>query len=86
MRSTRAIREFQANQGLPRSGILDEATRLHLSKPGDPYLPYTVTQGDMAKVDPTPPTFVDKAKKTYLGYNNAWEMLGEKISQLAGFS
>lgn len=85
MRSTRAIREFQANQGLARTGVLDEATRLHLSKPGNPYLSYTVTAADMARIDPTPASFLAKSKKTCLGYNDAWEMLGEKFHSSPDF-
>jgi len=85
MRSTRAIREYQANQGLPQSGLLDDATRAALNKPGDAFVPYTVTAPDMGKVDPTPSSFLEKSKKLYLGYNDPWEMLGEKFHSSPDF-
>ncbi|MEZ0300247.1 MAG: L,D-transpeptidase family protein [Candidatus Methylacidiphilales bacterium] len=79
MRTERALRAFQESCGLPTSGILDDATRAAIGEPGEPFMIYTVTEEDMAKVVPTPKTWVEKSKVKYLGYNNAWEMLGEKF-------
>jgi lipoprotein-anchoring transpeptidase ErfK/SrfK len=79
MRSRRAIKQFQIGNGLPATGELDFETRMRLGTPGNPLTEYTVTAEDMAKIQPTPSAFRDKAKLTYLGYNDAWEMLGEKF-------
>lgn len=57
---------------------MDDATRLHLGKPGIPFVYYEVTDSDMSMIKPTPSLWREKAEAPYLGYNNAWEMLAEK--------
>lgn len=79
MRSRRALIQLQKSAGLPTTGTLDEATRLYLGKPGEPFTQYTVTAEDMGKVQPTPATWKAKANVTYLGYNTPLEMLSEKF-------
>lgn len=79
MRSKRALVQFQKNRNLPVTGELDIESRMALGTPGNPFKPYVVTQEDMNTIQPTPILWVEKAKATYLGYNNAWEMLSEKF-------
>ena len=79
MRSRRAVSQFQKSMGLVISGDMDDATRVCLSEPSLPFCSYIVTAEDMAKVVPTPTTWKGKAQATYLGYNDAWEMLAEKF-------
>ena len=79
MRSKRAITQFQKNRALPVTGILDIETRMAIGMPGNPFSDYTITDADMAMIQPAPPLWRDKAKAAYLGYNDAWEMLSEKF-------
>lgn len=79
MRSRRALRQFQLAEGLPASGELDAATRSRLGRPSDPFIRYTVTSADMEQVDPTPASFLEKSRKTFLGYNDGLEMVSEKF-------
>jgi lipoprotein-anchoring transpeptidase ErfK/SrfK len=79
MRSERALRQYQRAEGLPVTGLLDARTRNHMGQPARPFIEYTVTAADMAKVDPTPASFLAKSKKTYLGYNSGMEMIAEKF-------
>lgn len=85
MRSRRAVTQFQKNRGLPITGQLDVETRLALGFPGNPFTGYTVTAADLARIQPTPPLWRDKSKATHLGYNDVWEMLGEKFHAMPSF-
>jgi len=85
MRSKRAITQFQRNRNLPVTGELDIETRMALGTPGNPFKTYIVTQDDMSKIQPTPILWAEKAKATYLGYNEPWEMLSEKFHASPGF-
>jgi lipoprotein-anchoring transpeptidase ErfK/SrfK len=79
MRSKRALIQFQRNRNLPITGELDFESRLALGTPGNPFKNYLITQEDMGMIQPTPQLWADKAKATYLGYNDSWEMLSEKF-------
>lgn len=85
MRSRRAITQFQKNRGLPVTGQLDVETRLALGVAGNPFTSYTVTAADMALIVPTPVLWRDKSKAAHLGYNDVWEMLGEKFHAMPSF-
>ena len=79
MRTQRMLRAFQDSRGLPRTGVLDAATRAAIGEPGEPFLNYTVTPADVASIMPKPQTWRDKAKAARLGYNDIWELLAEKF-------
>ncbi|MFQ3671338.1 MAG: L,D-transpeptidase [Verrucomicrobiia bacterium] len=79
MRSRRALRQFQLAEGLAATGELDGATRARLGRPAEPFLRYTVTEADMALVDPTPTSFLEKSRKSFLGFNDGLEMVSEKF-------
>ena len=79
MRTQRMLRAFQESRGLPRTGVLDAATRAAIGEPGEPFLNYTVTPADVASIMPKPQTWREKAKATRLGYNDIWELLAEKF-------
>ena len=85
MRSKRAITQFQKNRNLPVTGELDFESRMALGTPGNPFKTYVVTQADMDMIQPTPVLWAEKAKATYLGYNDAWEMLSEKFHTAPAF-
>lgn len=79
MRTERALKAFQSANGLPITGKLDEDTRARIGEPGEPFQNYTVTEADMATIVPPPKTWLEKSQVKYLGYNEPWEMLGEKF-------
>jgi len=73
------LRAYQSSLGLPKSGFLDDATRNAIGEPGEPFLSYTVTDGDIAAIMPKPPTWRAKSQAVRLGYNDIWELLAEKF-------
>lgn len=77
-RSQKSVSHFQRTMGLAPSGKLDEATRIWLGEPEYPFAYYTVTEADMALVQPTPKLWREKSKATFLGYDTPWEMVAEK--------
>jgi lipoprotein-anchoring transpeptidase ErfK/SrfK len=79
MRSKRSIVQYQKSRGLPVTGLLDDATRMELGTPGNPFLQYTITAEDIAQVMPPPSTWREKSKATFLGYKSGWEMLADKF-------
>lgn len=85
MRSRRALTQFQRHRGLPVTGELDVETRSALGFPGNAFTTYTVTAEDMAAIQPTPRLWADKARASHLGYNDVWEMLGEKFHAMPSF-
>jgi lipoprotein-anchoring transpeptidase ErfK/SrfK len=85
MRSKRALTQFQRNRSLPVTGELDFESRLALGTPGNPFKTYLVSQEDMNLIQPTPVLWAEKAKASFLGYNDAWEMLSEKFHTTPGF-
>lgn len=78
-RTSRALRDFQAYYNLPITGQFDDVTLAQIGEPTNPLTSYEVTADDMARILPTPKTWLAKSKATYLGYNDAWEMLAEKF-------
>lgn len=85
MRSRRAVSQFQKNRGLPVTGELDIETRMALGFPGNPFKTYIVTAEDLATIQPTPLLWREKSLATHLGYNEPWEMLGEKFHAMPSF-
>ena len=79
MRTQRMLRAFQSSRGLPRTGFLDPATRAAIGEPGEPFLNYTVTPGDIASIMPKPTSWRAKSQVKRLGYNEIWELLAEKF-------
>ncbi len=85
MRTQRMLRAYQTSRGLPATGFLDPATRAAIGEPGEPFLTYTVTPGDIAAIMPKPQGWREKAKAKRLGYNNIWELLAEKFHCTRGY-
>ena len=84
-RSRKSICHFQRAMGLRQTGEFDEATRIWLGEPECPFVDHTVTEADMALVQPTPKLWRDKSKATFLGYDTPWEMLAEKTHSTPAF-
>jgi lipoprotein-anchoring transpeptidase ErfK/SrfK len=76
-----AISGFQKNNGLPVSGVMDEATWAALNADVEPVLvTYTITDVDAAgPFQQIPADMMDKAALATLGYSNLTEALGEKF-------
>lgn len=76
-----AISGFQKNNGLPVSGVMDEATWVALNADVEPVLvTYTITDTDAAgPFQQIPADMMDKATLTTLGYRDLTEALGEKF-------
>jgi lipoprotein-anchoring transpeptidase ErfK/SrfK len=79
MRTQRMLRAFQASRGLPVTGFLDQPTRDAIGEPGEPFLSYVVTVGDVASIMPKPASWRAKSQVPRLGYNDIWELLAEKF-------
>ncbi|TLX23242.1 murein L,D-transpeptidase [Thermomonas fusca] len=78
----RAVRGYQAAQGIEASGKLDAATWAALNQDAAPVLvEYTLTAEDVAgPYAPTPEQPADKAKMPRLVYQDVFEMLGERFN------
>jgi lipoprotein-anchoring transpeptidase ErfK/SrfK len=85
MRTQRMLRAFQASRGLPVTGFLDQPTRDAIGEPGEPFLSYVVTSGDLASIMPKPTSWREKSKVARLGYNDIWEMMAEKFHCTRGY-
>lgn len=78
----RAVRGYQAVQGIEASGKLDAPTWAALNQDAAPVLvEYTLTAEDVAgPYAPTPEQPADKAKMPRLVYQDVFEMLGERFN------
>ncbi len=79
MRTQRALKAFQEANGLPVTSQLDPDTRARIGEPGEPFTNYVITEADIATIAPPPKLWLEKSKVPFLGYNDGWEMLGEKF-------
>jgi len=82
MNVAKAVRAFEASQGLPENGKLDEATWAALNRDTAPALiQVTLTQADVdGPYLPTPERAEEKAKMKRIVYQDAREMLGERYN------
>ncbi len=80
-----AIQAFQRKIGLPPSGKpnLQTKSRLLLSLP--PYTGYTVTEQDLASLQPTGKTWQAKAGQSAMAYESVLELVAEKSHSFHGF-
>lgn len=76
-----AISGFQKNNGLPASGVMDEATWAALNADIEPVLvSYTITEADVAgPFQQIPADMMAQAQLDALGYRDPAEALGEKF-------
>jgi hypothetical protein len=77
-KTRRALRAFQAAQGLPVTGALDSATRARLLLTEPPYTRHTVTAGDLDRLLPVPPTWIGKSGMQRLDYETLVELVAEQ--------
>lgn len=76
-RTARAIAAFQSNQNLPISGTLTTETRARLVPQGEPFEFLVITADHVSKLSTQASTWLEKSKRTYLGYHDLWELAGE---------
>ena len=72
-----ALREFQQENHLPATGVLDAATRALLKLDAPPLTTYTVTEGDLARLHPLGKTWLEKSEEPALDYETEVELVGE---------
>ena len=77
-KTRRALRAFQATQGLPVTGTLDAATRARLLLTEPPYTRHTVAAGDLDRLLPVPPTWIGKSGMQRLDYETLVELVAEQ--------
>lgn len=73
-----ALTAFQRQAGLPPSGELDAPTRLALTLDSAPLTTYTVTNDDLARLQPLSKTWLGKSQQTALDYETLLELVAEK--------
>jgi len=74
-----ALLEFQRIHQIPKTGLLDEATKRAIGMPVQPLVRQELSVADFAKIAPTPTLWVQRAQAVALGYNTALEMAAEKF-------
>ncbi len=73
-----ALRAFQADAGLPISGVLDSATRRALMLDPEPIATYRVTADDVARLRPLRRTWLGKSQQDRLDYETILELVAER--------
>ncbi|MBI4602131.1 MAG: peptidoglycan-binding protein, partial [Planctomycetes bacterium] len=71
---------FQAAEGLPVTGRLDEATGEALGVADlPPVAAYTLTREDAAQVSPCPPDWIERSRRARLLYRSLADLVAEKL-------
>jgi lipoprotein-anchoring transpeptidase ErfK/SrfK len=73
-----ALRAFQQKADLPITGELDAATKERLPPTGPPCTAYTVTEADLARLQPLSSTWLGKSQQSALDYETILELVAEK--------
>src|SRR5437899_2811623 len=66
-------------QGKIKSNVAPDVTGLDLDSVGPAFVPYTVTDADLASVGPVPSSVPAQAKLTFLPYRDAADAIAEKF-------
>lgn len=72
-----ALRAFQMDHGLEKSGLLDEPTLQLLTLKAPPFRRHTLLVDELARLRPVPEGWVDKSAAKRLEYGTALEFVGE---------
>lgn len=73
-----ALRAFQQKEHLPATGVLDAATQERLLLSAPLYTNYTVTAGDLARLQPLRSTWLGKSQQSALDYETLLELVAER--------
>jgi lipoprotein-anchoring transpeptidase ErfK/SrfK len=80
-----ALRAYQQREHLPVTGELDASTKAALPLSVPPYTTYTVTAGDLARLQPLSSTWLGKSQQSALDYETILELVAEKGHAHPGF-
>lgn len=73
-----ALRAFQHSRALPVTGRLDDATRAALTLDYPPLTQFAITADDLASLQPTGKTWLEKSQQTALAHETALELVAER--------
>jgi lipoprotein-anchoring transpeptidase ErfK/SrfK len=76
--SAAALRAFQQSRALPPTGRLDEATRTALVLATPPLTQLALTAADLANLQPTGKTWLEKSSQSSLAHETALEFVAER--------
>ena len=76
--SASALRAFQLSAALPPTGRLDEATKNALALDRPPLMQIALTQDDLARLQPTGKTWLEKSRQTALAHETVLEFAAER--------
>ncbi len=81
-----ATREYQKSVGLPTTGLLDDATAESLTIAAiSPFGEYRVQAADIADIMPESHDWIEKSRRTKMGYFSQLDALAEKFHTSKGF-
>ena len=75
-----ALSAYQRKHGLVPTGVLDGDTKALMLLARPLYTTYTVTDADLARLQPMPKTWLGKAEQLRLDYETILELVAEKSS------
>ena len=78
LQTAAAVKAFQEREHLTISGVLDAATKEHLTLNSEPLTQTSLTQVDLDRLQPLKPTWAEKSEQTALDYETALEMVAER--------
>ena len=73
-----ALRAFQQSRALPVTGRLDDATRAALTLDVPPLSTFLVTAADLAGLQPTGKSWLEKSQQSALAHETALELVAER--------
>lgn len=80
-----AIQAFQRKVGLPPTGKTDLQTKSRLLLSLPPHTGYTVSEQDIASLQPIGKTWQEKAAQSVMAYESVLELVAEKSHAFSGF-
>ncbi|MBE7538183.1 MAG: murein L,D-transpeptidase [Opitutaceae bacterium] len=73
-----ALRAYQEREGIPVTGALDAVTRTHLTLDSPALTQVTVTDADLASLQPLSPTWLGKSQQSRLSFATILELVAER--------
>ena len=73
-----ALKAYQEREYIPVTGALDEVTREHLVLESPALAEVTVTEDDLARLQPLSPTWLGKSRQTRLDFSTILELVAER--------
>lgn len=73
-----ALKAYQERESIPATGALDALTREHLVLVSPALTEVTVTEADLARLQPLSPTWLGKSRQTRLDFSTILELVAER--------